>query len=176
MNLPLTHMSFRRMFLHNLESCESDPVFRDSSVSIDVSIIVNAAFLRTVQICFCLPSHFNCTSEGSGTMILVDHKAGREVQRGDGERNHLRCSRNRPCPRSLRVRPSPSTLEGCGWICASESPPASSSSFSKLLIAKRPRYDVSLPVPLIRQHVGMHMFLYCGDLYFLGLESFDTDF
>ena len=51
-NLSFSHMwPFWKTFLQILESCESDPVFRDRSVSIDVSIIVNAAFLQMVQIC-----------------------------------------------------------------------------------------------------------------------------
>ena len=55
-NLSSSHMwPFWKTFLQILESCESDPVFRDRSVSIDVSIIVNAAFLQMVQICLCLP-------------------------------------------------------------------------------------------------------------------------
>ena len=29
-------------------------------------------------------------------MIIVEHIAGREVQRGDGKSNHLKCSRNHP--------------------------------------------------------------------------------
>ena len=37
-------------------------------------------------------------------MTRVEHTVGREVQRNDGKRNHVKCSQNRPSLLSLRVR------------------------------------------------------------------------
>ena len=79
----IPHVAFRWTCLLKLESCESDPVFPWSSLSVVFPIIVNAAVLQVVQICLSVDSR-RCTSEESGTMTPVEFPADREVQRDDG--------------------------------------------------------------------------------------------
>ena len=76
-NLSFSHMwPFWMTFLQNLESCGSDPVFRDGSVPINVSIIVNAAFLQMVQICLWHDAmwygkHLRCCSKRTFLLSLL---------------------------------------------------------------------------------------------------------
>ena len=67
------HATFWMTFLECGESCESDPIFRESFVSTGVPIVAR---------CCGPPNHPNwsltavsrrCTSEGSGTTILAKH-------------------------------------------------------------------------------------------------------
>ena len=72
--------------LEILESCETDPIFQDSFMSLDVPLTVNPALHQIVQ----LKWH---------VQLVV-----REVRRDGGKCNHLKCFQSRPCPPSLRVR------------------------------------------------------------------------
>ena len=51
-----------------MESCESDPVYRESSVSIDVPKIVNAGVFQIIDICFCL----SIDSDILGGIVMED--------------------------------------------------------------------------------------------------------